>query len=292
MIITVKQPKLDKVDTNLFKIVAISNSNDDFESKDIYNMSELLPPADMLMDYNNGQLSKKKFLRKYRKYIEKKGTNIEYSIFTLGMALKNKANLCLTANEKEYRIGYVKVLAEYLAEIFGVEVKDLEDVNDEIKYELSSFSKKERKLLKKSDEELSKKQRKFKEKISKSISKSIREGMSEEGKENYDKMDRSFAIDQIAMVLLKAGAVDIDKKANCFKNIKADEIPTTKPYITAIFIACDENKKIKKMVKSVFESHDVKFKEKACKKLDTVAFISLFGEIYGKLLKMRSGIEE
>ena len=30
-------------------------------------------------------------------------------------------------NDKEYRIGYVKVLANYIGELFGVEVKELDE---------------------------------------------------------------------------------------------------------------------------------------------------------------------
>lgn len=291
MIICVKQPKLNKVDNNLFKIVAISNDKDfDSDSNNgIFNMTELCPPADLFISYNNGELSKKKFLKKYRKYIEQKNTTIEYTIFTLGMALANKSNICLTANEKEYRIGYVKVLADYLGELFGVEVKDLDNVNNDIKMELESFSKKERKIIKKDSEELSKKQKKFKEKIIKTISKTIRDDMSEDGRETFEKMDRKFAIEQLAMVLIKNECVKIDKKTNSFKDIDSEKIGNIKPYIEAVFIASEESKPIKKIVKSVFESHGVKCKKKACKKLDTVAYITLFGEIYGNVLGLREG---
>ena len=290
MIICVKESKLKKVDKNLFRIASISS--EPLESEGIFNMTELLPPADLLMKVSNGELSKKKFLKKYRKFIETKDTNIEYTIFTLGMALERKQNLCLTASGKEYRLGYVKVLADYLAELYGIEIKGLDEVQEEISFELDSFSKKEKKILKKSDEDLSKKQRKFKEKMLKTVSKSIRDGFGDDGKDNYSKMDKKFAIDQIAMVLIKAEAVKIDKKNRSFKDIDADKIKTTKPYIKSIFIACDASKAVKKTVKPVFESHGIKFKEKSLKKLDTTTFISLFGEIYGRVLSLRSGVED
>lgn len=289
MIICVKQPKLDKVNKSLFRIIAVTNDAD-ISADGVFNMTELLPPADLFMSYNSGELSKKKFLKKYAKFLETKNTNLEYSILTIGMALNQRHNICFTANDKEYRIGYVKVLANYIGELFGVEVKELDDVNDDIKFELDSYSKKERKILKKNDEELSKKERKFKSKLIKSISKSIDDGITE--KETYEKMDRKFAIDQLAMVLIKDGIVKADKKTNGFKDIDTSNLTTIKPFIEALFIASEESKPVKKIVKSVFESHDIKFKKKSCKKMDNTTFISLYGEIYGKLLILRSGIED
>ena len=289
MIICVKQPKLDKVNKALFKIIAVTNDAD-VSTDDVFNMTELLPPADLFMSYNSGELSKKKFLKKYAKFLETKDTNLEYSILTIGMALNQRHNICFTANDKEYRIGYVKVLANYIGELFGVEVKELDEVNEDIKFELDSYSKKERKILKRHDEELSKKERKFKSKLVKSISKSIDDGITE--KETYEKMDRKFAIDQLAMVLLKDGIVKADKKTNGFKDIDVTNLSTVKPFVEALFIASEESKPVKKIVKSVFESHDIKFKKKSCKKMDSTTFISLYGEIYGKLLALRTGIEE
>lgn len=295
MIICVKRPKLDKVNTSLFKIIAVTNDAD-ISNDAVFNMTELLPPADLFMSYNSGELSKKKFLKKYEKFLKTKDTNIEYSILSIGMALNQRHNICFTANDKEYRIGYVKVLAEYIGNLFGVEVRELNEVNDDIKFELDSYSKKERKILKKDDEELSKKERKFKSKLVKSISKSIDDGISE--KETYNKMDRKFAIDQLALVLINSGVVKVDKKTNSFKDIDIDKFTAKsskeaiRPYIEALFIASDESKAVKKIVKSVFESHDIKFKKKSCKKMDATTFISLYGEIYGKLLILRSGIEE
>ena len=289
MIICVKQPKLDKVNKTLFRIIAVSNDAD-INTEGVFNMTELLPPADLFMSYNSGELSKKKFLKKYAKFLETKNTNLEYSILTIGMALNQRHSICFTANDKEYRIGYIKVLANYIGELFGVEVKELDDVNEDIKFELDAYSKKERKILKKDDEELSKKERKFKSKLVKSISKSIDDGITE--KETYEKMDRKFAIDQLAMVLIKDGIVKPDKKTNGFKDIDVSNLSTVKPFIEALFIASEESKPVKKIVKSVFESHDIKFNKKTCKKMDNTTFISLYGEIYGKLLILRSGVED
>ena len=289
MIICVKRPKLDKVNKALFRIIEVTNDAD-VSGDGVFNMTELLPPADLFMSYNSGELSKKKFLKKYEKFLKTKDTNLEYSILTIGMALNQRHNICFTANDKEYRIGYIKMLANYIGELFGVEVKELNDVNEDIKFELDSYSKKERKILKKDDEELSKKERKFKSKLIKSISKSIDDGITE--KETYDKMDRKFAIDQLAMVLIKDGIVKPDKKTNAFKDIDVTNLTTIKPFVEALFIASEESKPVKKIVKSVFESHDIKFKKKSCKKMDNTTFISLYGEIYGKLLILRSGIKE
>lgn len=292
MIITVKPGKLKKVNQEIFKLISVSTEPIDTgdASITVFNMTDLLPTADMFMKYYNGQLSKKKFIKKYSELIKTKNGNIEYALFSIGMALKNRASICLTCNEKEYKIGYIKVLAEYIGDLFGVDVKELDDANETISFELDSYSKKERKLLKKSDDDLSNKQIKLKNKIAKSINKSVSEGIC--NKDTYEKMDRKFAIDQIAMVLITPGAVKIDKKNNRFKDINTELIPKTKPYITALFIASDESKAVKKICKSVFESHQLKFKEKTCKKMDTVTFITLFGEIYGKILAYRCGDSE
>lgn len=289
MIISVKEPKLEKVNRNLFQIVSISN--EPLEDEEIFNMTELLPPADMLLKVTNGELSKKKFLKKYGEFIRTKDTNIEYTIFTIGMALEAGKNICLTASEKEYRLGYVKVLASYIGDLFNVEVKDLEEVNEEIKDELDTYSKKERKLLKKDDDELSKKETKFKKKLLKSVTKSISYGMDEEGKDIYNSMSRKFAIDQIVMVLIKNDIAKTDKKGG-FKDINPDNMESAKPYIKAIFVACEESKKVRKTVKPVFESLGIKFKEKALKKLDKSELINLIGQIYTRILVLRSGVEE
>lgn len=296
MIICVKQPKLDKVNDAFFRIIAVSNDAD-FGESNVFNMTELLPPADLFMLYNSGELSKKKFLKKYAKHIRTKNTNIEYTIFSIGMAIKNGSNICFTANDKEYRIGYVKVLANYISELFGVEVVELEDAKQSLKYALDSYSKDERKLIKKDDDDLSEKKLKLKKKFIKRINKDISDGITEN--EAYDTMDRKFAIDQLAMVLIKSEAVKVDKKTNTFKDIDISVLKGSKkknevcsPWISSIFVASEESKQVKKICKSVFESHDVKFKKKACKKMDPVAFLSLYGEIYAKLLILRTGVEE
>lgn len=292
MIITAKPGKLKKCSQAFFNFISVSAeplNADEYGVDTIFNMTDLLPTADMFMKYNNGQLSKKKFLKKYLKYISTKDTNIEYCIFSIGMALKNNVSICLTANEKEYRIGYVKVLAEYISELFGVEIKDVDEIKEELEYELSNYTKKERKLLKTNDEELSEKKIKLKNKITKEINKSISGDMSE--MDTYDTMDKKFAIDQIAMVLINGEAVKVDKKTNGFKDIDADKIPKTKPYIEAMFIASETSKVVKKICKSVFETHQLKFKRKTCKKMDTVTFITLFGEVYGNLLAYRCGTD-
>lgn len=290
MIIVLKPSKIKKIKCKeIFQFVSVSN--DVIESEDssihIFNMTELLPPADLFMKYNNGSLSKKKFNKKYKSFISEKNTNVEYSIFSLGMALKAKKPIVITANEKEFRMGYVKVLADYIGELFGVDVGDLDSVNETISMELDNYTKKERKLLTAGVEDLSKKKEKLRSKILKTVSKSVVSEMSDT--ENYDDIDKRFAIDQIAMVLFKAEAVKVDKKTNGFKDINADMIPKVKPYITALFIAAEESKPIKKIIKSVFDSHQLKFKEKTCKKMDIVTFITLFGEIYGKILAYRCG---
>ena len=97
MIVSVKEPKLEKVNRNLFQIVSISN--EPLEDEEIFNMTELLPPADMLLKVTNGELSKKKFLKKCGEFIRTKDTNIEYTIFTIGMALEAGKNICLTATD-------------------------------------------------------------------------------------------------------------------------------------------------------------------------------------------------
>lgn len=290
MIISTKPGKLKKCNPAIFKFISVSAeplNAEEYGVDSIFNMTDLLPPADLFIKLNDGQLSKKKFLKKYAKYISKKDTNIEYCIFSIGMALKNKASICLTASEKEYRMGYIKVLAQYISDLFDVELTELDSANDEINYELENYTKKERKLLKKDDEELSGKKAKLKAKIIKSVNKAISTGIGET--DVYDSMDRKFAIDQLAMVLINAEAVKVDKKSNGFKDIDANEIKKTKPYIEAMFVAAEESKAVKKICKAVFENHQLKFKKKTCKKMDTVTFITLFGEVYANLLAYRDG---
>ena len=292
MIIAIKKSKLDKVNRSIFKIISVSSNSEYLaEDKDnIWEMNTLLPPANLYLGRKNGEIGKKKFFKKYEKYLEKENTIVENTIFSIALSLKEKNNICFVTSDEEFEMGFVSKLADYISGRFGVDyVKNVKDVKYMINDAISNLdiTKKEKKLLNKTDD-LSDKQISKKNKIIKLINKELRTTFSYEGSEYFSELDKKYAIDQVALKLISMGCANMSKTGE-FKDVNAENLKKTSPLVQAILTTCESDKSLKKVVKSVLESHDLSAKEKKLKKVDKVSMISLIGELYTSLSKYRNG---
>ena len=111
--------------------------------------------------------------------------------------------------------------------------------------------------------------------------------MSAEGKDLYDTIDKKYAVDQVALRLISDNVCKLSKNGE-LKDINIENLGSPKPLIRSIMVTYDSDKKLKKIIKEIVESHDLKVNEKKLKKLDKTQLVSLIGEIYAKLTIYRS----
>ena len=286
MITYCKKSKLDKVDTEFFTTVKISMER---EEEGELTLPYILPPSSILIPVKQGNMSKKKFNKKYKKYLsENKGA--EFAIFNIAKSLKNKTSLCFTCTDEEYKLGYIQTLVEYIAEVFGVEVMPLKEANSVLNSELDSLDKKNRKLIYKPDELIgSSKKIKNKNKIIKNIKKLIKSEFSEEGNDKFDLLDKKFAVEQIMWSSIDSGICSYKK--NVVSDVDETKIDKTRPYITAIFLTADNDKDYRDIIKSVLEDNSLKLKCKQLKKLTKTQIVTLCGEIVRKITEYRENEE-
>lgn len=289
MIIATKESKLDKVNKSIFRIISVSSSED--IPKDAWNMDILLPPANLFLDRKNGKIGGKKFAKKYVKFLSKPNTTVENTIFSIGLSMSDKNSICLVCSDEEYEMGYLQTLAEYISQCFGVELSTLKEAKQTIDnaIEILDFSKKEEKLLKKDASELSNGKAAKQEKLLKRINKEIRSTFSYDGQEYLKELDKKYAVDQVVLKLISNKVVSLSTDdEGSFKDVDIQNLGKTSPLIQAIITTAESDKTLKKIIKSVCESHDLKIKEKSLKKLDKPSIVGLLGEIYMKLSVYRS----
>ena len=287
MITYCKKSKIDTVDTKFFTIVKVSMERED---EGEMSLPYILPPSSIFIPTKQGNMSKKKFNKKYKKYLsENKGA--EFAIFNILKALKNKTSLCFTCTDEEYKLGYIETLAEYILEVFGIESLPLKEANSILKSELDSLDKKNRKLIYKSDEEIdSPKKIKNRDKLIKNIKKLIKSEFSEDGNAQFDILDKKFAVEQIIWSSIDSGICSYKK--NIISNVDETKIDKTRPYVTAILLTADNDKVYRSIIKSVLEENSLKLKAKQLKKLNKTQIVTLCGEIVRKISEWRENNEE
>lgn len=282
MITFVKKSKVDKVDNTFFTIVKVSMERDDEGQT---SLPYILPPSALLLPRKSGELSKKKFVKKYKKYL-KNNKGAEFAIFNILKSLKSRTSICFTCTDEEFKLGYIQALVEYLNDEFGIEYYDLKEANRQLKDEMSSLDKKQKKLIYMADEEIdSNKKIKMKDKLIKNISKLIKSDFSEEGNTAFDILDKKFAVEQIMWASIDSGICEFKK--NTISKVDESKIKKIKPYITAIILTADNDKKFKSIIKEVLSVNGLKLKEKSLKALDKTQIVSLCGEIMRKINEYR-----
>lgn len=282
MITFIKKSNVDKVDNKFFTVVKVSMERDDEGQT---SLPYILPPSALLLPRKSGELGKKKFVKKYKKYL-KTNKGAEFAIFNILKSLKNKTSICFTSTDEEFKLGYIQALVEYLNDEFGIEYYELKDANKQLKDEMSSLDKKQKKLIYKDDEEIdSSKKIKMRDKLISNISKLIKSDFSEEGNEKFDKLDKKFAVEQIMWASIDSGICEFKK--NSISKVDETKIKKIKPYITAIILTADNDKIFKSIIKDVLAVNGLKFKEKSLKTLDKTQIVSLCGEIMRKINEYR-----
>ncbi len=291
MIFATTASKIDKVNKNLFRIISVTAS--DTKEDGVFAMPILLPYASIFLKRKSGELGKKKFIKKYRKYLAIPNSDIENTIFSIGLSLKAKSNICFVCSDDEYKYGYLEELANYIGEVFETEVYTFKDAKEKVSeaIELMDLSKKEKKLLKADKTDLSEKQLKKLVKLVKLVSKDIKSTFGYTGDEYFKSLDHKYAINQIALKLIDTGVATISKEGE-FKNIDASKLDKTGPLVRAIITTYESDDELKDVIKDVAKSHDIKIKEKALKKLDDASIIGLVGELYTKLSIYRNNFIE
>lgn len=293
MIVALKESKLDKVNKSLFRIISVTASDE--RQDGVYPMYALLPPARLMLDRKNGEIGKKKFAKKYKKFLSSNNSVVENTIFSIALSLSAKNSIVFTCTDDEYKLGYLDVLVDYICERFEIDKDDpkefksrVNDIMDEL-----DLSKKEKKLINGdiSDDDLSSKKADQREKLIKRINKALRSTMGYEGEEYMKSLDKKYAIDQMALKVISNGIATLNKNGE-FKDINTDNLKKTTPIVQAILTTYESDKDLKKVIKKVFESHDLKVKEKTLKKLDKASIVGLLGELYTNLTIFRSEFSE
>ena len=282
MITFCKKSKLDKVNTNFFTIIKVSMEREDENET---SLPYIIPPASIIIPFKQGNLSKKKFLKKYKKYLsESKG--VEFAIFNILKAIKNKRSLCFTCTDDEYDYGYLKVLCEYISDEFGLEILPLKEARYILNSELETLDKKNRKLIKKSEDEIeSPKKKKNRDKIIKNINRLIKSEFSEDGYDKFNILDKKFAVEQIMWSSIDNGICSFNN--NKISDVDESKINKTRPYITAIELTYDNDKEYRSIIKSVLEENSLKMKPKQLKKLSKTQIVFLCGEIIKRINEYR-----
>ena len=277
MITIVKNDKANKL-IPYFTIIKVSMDSSD---NDI-SFPSLLPPSKLIIARKQGEISKKKFIKEYKKYL-KKSKVVELSMLNVGKALEANKPLAFTCTEDEEDMKYLPVLVEYISELFGVQNVSFKEAKELINNELNMMPKNQIKLLKKDEDELSSKKAKNRRKILKNIHKLLGDDMSSDGREMLDKLDRTYAVEQIIWSSVDAGVCTF--KDNTISNIDETKIKKSGAYIKAIKLT-SKDKTYKKIVNAVLEANSIDSK-KGLKKLTKTQIVALCGEIVKKITEYR-----
>lgn len=283
MLVICKESNLDKIKPNLFRIVSISDSIVPAKDNDVVitPMPFLGPTSKLKNQFHSGDVSKSDLQKKYRKFL-KNSKLVETFVFNIGVSMeKPTRGICFICSDEEWEMGYIQIFAKHLNKTFGVKfikVSKLKDIYKEFNKEVKSLPKKKRKG------KAAKK--KLKSIVKNTLSKYME--FSSDGEETMDKLRRRFAVDHVMISALAEKFYDGD--GNKIKVIK-DNLGKMKKksFVKAIMTSADEDKKYKKIIKSVLDSHNVKFKEKKLEKLSKQQILYLCGDICSKLNEYRSG---
>lgn len=114
------------------KILVSYHLQDVTETKTVSHLSQLVPSVGLIKSFMNGDISRKKYIRKYIKTIEQ-NDELYASLLMLILAHENSAksitdrNIALVVSEDELQFGYIQALAGYIVDNFGVPVAMFKD---------------------------------------------------------------------------------------------------------------------------------------------------------------------
>jgi hypothetical protein len=283
MIIT-KYSKVDSLELGFFNVVSVSETltaDKDNEIK-IMPLTELLPPAELMKEIKAGDISEKKFDKKYAEFL--KTDAAEYALFTVGLALKDSAkDFCFICSDKEWEYGYLQTLGETISELFGIKVSDVKKTSKAIKKSMDAIPKK-----------VKKDEKKFKKEL-KTISKELKSSnkFSSNGEENMDFFRRKYALDQVISSVAAHGMISFNENNELMVNKKeVEKKMKSSSFIKAIFAVYESDKTYKKVIKKVLSSHDIKLDEKKLKKLSNEELIHLAAECVTGLQASRYDLAE
>lgn len=289
MIIITKASKVEKINGDIFKILSVNPADRpavkyDSDSVEVYAMPQLAPTIELLADRDKGDISKKKFVKKYIKYL-KDDSDAENIIRSIGLSLKDNNSLCFVCDDDIFRY-YIKTLVTYITDLFGTECRTYSEFKEEYDELTSNLSKKERKLMKAEIDELSETKKEVREKLAKKIRKGI-SGMSDEGLSMVEEMSKKYIINDLIMKFVRDDVCKLSDKG--VTNINPNNLGKMKKNINAVLAAADANKKIGSVIKSIAKSHDVKLSKKGLEKLNKVSFVALVGEMASAVCEYRDG---
>lgn len=107
------------------KILVSHHLQDVDETQTISHLTQLIPSVGLLKSYMNGDISKKKYIRKYVKTIEN-NDELYASLVMLILAHENsskdqeKRAIALVVSGDEMQFGYIQTLAMYIQDNFGI----------------------------------------------------------------------------------------------------------------------------------------------------------------------------
>jgi len=261
-----KLSKVDKINTKYFGIVSISDEIGPAKDNevDIMPMPGLLPPAELRKQLMNKEITKKNFIKEYKKFL-KKDPIAEIHVYNICRALESDSSAkCFVCGDVEWDLGYLQAFAHYMGSKFGIVFEKPKDLNKKIKSAVKNISKKERK---------GKKFRKAFGKILKGYR--AENGLNAKGKDALNSLYKKFAIDTVMLSALSSGFyTDKDGKFEVSDKLKKMK---KESFIKAIVVASKQDKDYKKMINDILDKHDLKIKK--LKKLKNGELLHLCNEI-------------
>lgn len=276
--------------SKFFTVVPVTygDNNDDLSAL-------LRPQADLINDLKDGKINEKKFAKKYKKFLTRTNTLQEWAMYCIAKSLKQKTSVAIVCSDDEWKLGYLKILAEVLYDTYGVTAeKGTKEVSEALEEELSSYEKKERKAFKafiNGDTEATEKQLKVGKSVYKSVKKAMASSFEGNGEEAFEDIESRFAIEQLALELITSGAVTVNKD-NEVKTVDIDKCSYKSKEIINILMAptsdaVTDNGAVAKFVKKQLKNKNLKYKENKLKDLSKEDLIRLVISLYSALTVAR-----
>ena len=131
MIILVNDNQMDKKVFKGIQRFIISEDVSAEKKKDIV-LKSFIPETNLYNMYLNGQISEKKFAKKYIKTIEASDDAYSIVLMILSTVLQKK-NVLFVCSKDEMDMGYMQILLQYISDRFGVKIASYKKWSDKKK---------------------------------------------------------------------------------------------------------------------------------------------------------------